>query len=204
MKLHPCLSAMGNTNDCQKCSISRAGFLDEFLDLLSRITNKLRAESSLQDFDREEIIAQFAILIHQKVDQFRGMSSDGTRSVKFRTWGQRLFHGVRVDFYRSWLGRRNKGEPAPDMVDISELVDQPSVNPEPALNARLTMDAMGKMRGNKQLRSHVNLLADQYEWQNQGLSQKDMADRMGLSHPAFRKKISRARKLVMEALKDDY
>ena len=204
MKLHPCLAAMGKTSDCQSCSVSRAGFLDDFLDLLSRLTGKLRSESTLQDTDRDEIMAQFVILIHQKVDQFRGISSDGTRSVKFRTWGQRLFHGVRVDFYRSWLGRRNKGEPAPDMVDINGLVDQPSVNPEPALNARLTLDAMGKMQGDKQLKSHVNLLIDHYEWQDQGISQKDMADRMGLGYPAFRKQISRARKLVMEALRDDY
>ena len=204
MKLHPCLAAMGNTADCQKCSISRAGFLDEFLDLLSRLTGKLRSESTLQDTDRDEIMAQFVILIHQKVEQFRGVSSDGTRSVKFRTWGQRLFHGVRVDFYRSWLGRRSKGEPAPDMVDISGLVDQPSVNPEPALNARLTLDALGKMRGDKKLESHVNLLVDDYEWQVQGLSQKDMAEKMGLKHAAYRKKIGRARKLVMKALRDNY
>ena len=204
MKLHPCLAAMGNTSDCQKCSVSRAGLLDEFLDLLSRLTGRLRAEPTLQDPDRDEIMSQFVILIHQKVDQFRGTSSDGTRSVKFRTWGQRLFHGVRVDFYRTWLGRRNKGEPAPDMVDINGLVDQPSVNPEPALNARLTLDALGKMRCDKKLKNHVDLLFDKIEWQDQGLSQKDMADKAGLSHSAFRKKISRARKLVMEALRDDY
>lgn len=203
MKTHPCLAAMGNTADCQICSISRAGLLNEFLDLLSRLTQKLKAEQTLQDPDREEIIAQFAIQAHQKVDQFRGVNSDGTRSVKFRTWGHRLFHGVRVDFYRKWLGRRNKGESPPTMVDINSLIEHPSIDPEHGLNARMTLDAIGKMLEDKHLKSHARLLIDHCEWQHQGLSQKDMADRMGLEYPAFRKKFSRARKVVFDALKDD-
>ncbi len=138
------------------------------------------------------------------MDQFRGISCDGTRSVKFRTWGQRLFHGVRADFYRSWLGRRGKGESPPSMVDISSLTEHPSVDPEHELNARLTLDGIRKMLSDEKLKSHVRLLIDHFEWQSQGFSQNHMAGKTGLSPSAFRKKLSRARKMVMEAASDDY
>lgn len=200
MKLHLCLASQGKASDCQTCSVGQAGLLDDFLDLLSRQTYFLRSKFHLQDADREDIMAEFVILVHERVAQFRGLTSDGLRTVKFRTWARTLFAGVEADYFRKKLGRRNKGESPPEMVDISELTDPPSFDPGPSLDAALTLSALLQMLKKDALKSHVALLIDHYEWQEQGLSQKEMAMRAGIAHEAFRKKISRARKVVLSEL----
>jgi DNA-directed RNA polymerase specialized sigma24 family protein len=178
--------------------------LADFVDLLSGMTYKLRTERGVQDADREEVMATYVVKVHDQVGQFRGTSTDGTRTVKFKTWGRKLFAGTWADFFRATLGRRSKGESPPVTVDISDPLHQPAYNPEPALDARMTIIALVAMQRREDMKKHVNLLLDHHEWEQEGLTQKQMAERLGIDHASLRQRISRARKLVLTQLGDGH
>jgi len=107
MKIHNCLETQGQTNDCQNCSISQAGHLDEFLKLLEKQTNMFKSIRMLEDYEREDIISESVWQVHNKINQFRGISKDG-RLTKFSTWAHFIFKGVYVDHLRKKLGRPQK------------------------------------------------------------------------------------------------
>jgi RNA polymerase sigma factor (sigma-70 family) len=199
--LHPCLKSEGKSPDCQSCSVSEAGYLEEFLKNLSRTTYKINEEKELDELDRKEIVSDFVIRVHENIHRFRGQSQDGKRSAKFSTWAYRVLESAKNDYYRREKRiNRNKTGFKEFLEMQHETVRRD--HSEKRIIEKEKMNTVMYLRNHKKHGKCARLLIDHYDWAQQGLSQAQMAELSGTSHAAFRKEISRCRKSLKKVLEE--
>ena len=109
LQRHLCLPTEGQTpQDCQNCSVSRAGHYEAFVKFLRfTYSNECRVKYGLFDkHEREDIISEFVIRVHKQFDTSSGSESYRLRTATFGTWANKVFYYVWVDHLRKMDGRK--------------------------------------------------------------------------------------------------
>ena len=175
MNLHLCLSTQGQSYDCQNCSVSRAGHLDNFIKLLAERTAHIRYKHDLEDYEREDIISEFVIRVHKQVHQFHGIGKYRQGPASFKTWANTIYKGVYVDHCRKKLGRRNASNKEEEHVEprlkfvskenLPELISNDTDSKVTSLSmAGLLIELMNDIK-HKQF---CDILIDHFEWGKEG------------------------------------
>jgi RNA polymerase sigma factor (sigma-70 family) len=208
MNLHLCLSTQGNTPDCQNCSVSHAGHLNDFIALLKVRTGYLKMNYVLADYEREDIISDSVIRVHKQVDQFHGVGNYRQQPAKFKSWANTIFHGVYVDHCRKKLGRKNASsndddepvEPRLKFVSIEKLYSITADDTD-SKSEDLLADAITELMKDEKYKECCDILNDYCDWGKEGIGQAEMAERYGISYDNFRVKLSRARSILKKKIR---
>jgi DNA-directed RNA polymerase specialized sigma24 family protein len=168
MNLHLCLSTQGNTPDCQNCSVSHAGHLNDFIALLQDRTVYLKMNYVLADYEREDIISDSVIKVHKQVDQFHGVGNYRQQPAKFKSWAKTIFHGAYVDHCRKKLGRKNASsndddepvEPRLKFVSIEKLYSITADDTDSKLTSQLLASALLNLMKNEKYKEFCQILID--------------------------------------------
>jgi RNA polymerase sigma factor (sigma-70 family) len=207
MNKHLCLSTQGQWYDCQNCSVSRAGQLVDFIKLLAVRTAHIRDNYVLADYEREDIISEFVIRVHNQVHQYHGIGKYRQGPASFKTWANTIFNGVYVDHCRKKLGRKNASskeeepiEPRLKFVSKENLPELISNDTDSKVTSRSMAGLLIELMKDKEHKKYCDILIDHYEWGKEGVAQAEMAERYGISHENFRTTLSRARKEIKKVI----
>ena len=132
-------------------------------------TDKMEAEDMLQNG---------FIKVFKKLEDYRG---DGS----FEGWVRRIMVHSSIEYYR-------KHHKMVQMVDVTEMSNEPSVNPSAMVNMNVK-DLMGIIQ---QLSPGYKMVFNLYAIE--GYSHKEIADMVGITEGASKSQLSRARTILKD------
>jgi len=136
--------------------------------------------------DAEDILQVVFLKIHQNIDQLKDDD-------KLRAWIYQIVRNAIIDYYRS------RKPPAAGLSETFELPEQLEDEPETALDQVSDLDVCLKLMIDRLPEKYRHALV-LYEFE--GVSQKKIAEELGLSLPGAKSRVQRARKKLKGILFD--
>jgi RNA polymerase sigma factor (sigma-70 family) len=178
--------------DHQLVSAVRAGDDRAFEELYSRYQRRIAAYvcGMVKDYGRAEDITQDVF-----VSALRRMRQT-ERPIAFKPWIYEIAKNACIDAYRRTKRAEEVSYDADDRLSPSDHVRLVSTGPEPdaAVDAKLELDNLCGAFGGLSQSHHEILVLRELE----GLSYKDIGERLGMSRPAVESTLFRARKRLGE------
>ncbi|MDM8551709.1 type III-E CRISPR-associated RpoE-like sigma factor [Desulfobacterales bacterium HSG2] len=202
---HSCLLAQGTGAGCEKCHIKLSGHCEEFLTLLKVKELYLKKKDSLQNKDREDIIAEFVLQVHFSVNTF-----EGRRGAQFRTWAKTIFNNVWADFFDNM--KPSKAVSTPDGIYFRRKPKREGDEYKPGIffpitkkSEKAAIEARNLVKAILELiRVDVpgcyRFMLNYCNWEMEGLKQKEMAERYGLKQNTFNQKLLRCKTAIKNLL----
>ena len=183
---------MRERTDHQLVSAVRAGDDRAFEELYSRYQRRIAAYvcGMVKDYGRAEDITQEVF-----VSALRRMRQT-ERPIAFKPWIYEIAKNACIDAYRRGRRAEEVSYDADDRLSPSDHVRLVATGPEPdaAVDAKLELDNLCGAFGGLSQSHHDILVLRELE----GLSYKDIGERMGMSRPAVESTLFRARKRLGE------
>ena len=89
-----------------------------------------------------------------------------------------------------------------DFVDLDDLSIKPemAVDYDKRLDSRSILSSFLELIKDEKNKEDCQLLIDNFSWENQKLSQDDMAERYGITPECFKQRLKRSRKKIKKLL----